>query len=117
MMAVDSGQLRTIALALLGVLALLLLLAAVLKRWRWQGMAATRTLTVAAASHLGPRERLVMVRVRDRELLLGVSAAGIVKLADFPAPDEDAERVSEPGTGTPGADFLSLLQRARGQGS
>ncbi|MEM1437085.1 MAG: flagellar biosynthetic protein FliO [Pseudomonadota bacterium] len=114
MTAVDSESVRTIALALLGIVALLLLLAAGLKRWRWQGMAAANPLTVAAASHLGPRERLVMVRVRDRELLLGVSAAGIVKLADFPAPEDD-DSVERSAGGA--VDFLSLLQRARGQTS
>lgn len=115
-MAGDTEQIRTVALALIGVLALVLVLAALLKRWRLSGPAAgNQGIQVVAANHLGPKERLVLVRVRDRDLLIGVSAAGLVRLGEFAA-EETAEPTAATAAATAAsAGFWRTLQIATGR--
>ena len=115
-MAGDTEQIRTVALALIGVLALVLVLAALLKRWRLAGPAAGgRGLQVIAASHLGPKERLVLVRVRDRDLLIGVSAGGLTRLGEFSAEEDSGapapHAIAQSGAGG----FWRVLQLATGR--
>jgi flagellar protein FliO/FliZ len=115
-MAGETEQIRTVALALLGVLALVLVLAALLKRWRLAGPAAGASgIQVVAASHLGPKERLVLVRVRDRDLLIGVSPGGLARLGEFAA-EEGAPSLPQPSAATAAsAGFWRTLQIATGR--
>ncbi len=50
-------------------------------------LAATRTMHFVRSMPLGQRERIVLVEVGDREMLLGVTAGGINLLADWPVAD------------------------------
>lgn len=80
-------QLGSTALALAFVLALAWLALRGLKRLQQRagGGAATDAPQVLRSTGLGPRERLLVVRYRDREYLLGVTAAAISALDSWPA--------------------------------
>jgi flagellar protein FliO/FliZ len=87
-------QLGSTALALVFVLALAWLALRALKRWQLKtGVAAgADAVQVLASVALSPRERLVTVRWRGREYLLGV-AAGSVQRIDDVAVGEDPPRL------------------------
>ncbi len=86
-------QLGGTALSLVFVLALAWLALRALKRWQTKtGTAAgPNAVQVLASVSLSPRERLVTVRWRGREYLLGV-AAGSVQRIDDVATGEDPPR-------------------------
>lgn len=75
-------QLGSTALALVFVLVLAWLALRLLKRFHERGASVSGgpTLEVLRSVSLGPRERLVLVRWRDQELLLGVTAGGITRI-------------------------------------
>jgi len=75
-------QILKMALALVVVLAVVLVLARLTKGLRGMG-ASTDSIQVIGQMALGARERLLIVRVEDKRLLLGVSAAGISRLHEF----------------------------------
>jgi flagellar protein FliO/FliZ len=87
-------QLGSTALALVFVLALAWLALRALKRWQIKtGTAAgSDAVQVLASVSLSARERLVTVRWRGREYLLGV-AAGSVQRIDDVAAGEDPPRL------------------------
>jgi len=66
-------------------------------------------LSVIAGLSIGMRERLVLVRVGDKQLLLGVTPGRIDKLLEL---DGDARLfVSDPIVGSDGETFADKLQR------
>jgi flagellar protein FliO/FliZ len=87
-------QLGSTALALVFVLALAWLALRALKRWQIKTGAAAGSdaVQVLASVSLSARERLVTVRWRGREYLLGV-AAGSVQRIDDVAAGEDPPRL------------------------
>jgi flagellar protein FliO/FliZ len=66
-----------VALSLLVVLGLVAALAWMLRRLRLAPRASSGSMRIAADIALGPRERLVLLQVGDRQALVGVSNAGI----------------------------------------
>ena len=80
---VTSADVVQWMLALLLVLALFLLLAWTLKKTGGLGFAGKNKLSVLAGLSLGLREKLVLVRVGEKELLLGVSSGRIDKLLEL----------------------------------
>ncbi len=94
------------ALALVVVLAIVLVLARIMKSMRGYGVG-TESLEVTGQLALGARERLLVVRVEDTRLLLGVSAAGITCLHQIG---------SEPTTSDSTGSFAEQLhQQSSGQ--
>ena len=89
-MAIDDLQRMALALAL--VLGLVLLCAALLRRFRGVVPGTTGPqLRVISSTYLGPKERLVVVQVRGQEWVLGVSAQQIAKLGEIdPMPETGA---------------------------
>jgi flagellar protein FliO/FliZ len=88
-----AAQLAGTAAALVGVLVLAWLGLRLLKRLhdRQADAGDAPPLQVLRSVAVGPRERLVVVRWRDRELLLGVTGGGITRL-DPPAVDPSCGR-------------------------
>ncbi|MGE0801598.1 MAG: flagellar biosynthetic protein FliO [Lautropia sp.] len=66
-------------------------------------------LAVAASLSVGPRERIAVVRVEDRWLLVGITAGSINTLAELPGPLQATE-ATKPA-------FAQLLARAAGRGA
>jgi flagellar protein FliO/FliZ len=83
-------QLGSTALALVLVLALAWVMLRALKRWQLKtglGMgAAGDPVQVLHTVALSPRERLVTVRWRGHDYLLGVTAGAVNRIANAPAP-------------------------------
>ncbi|MFD2168161.1 flagellar biosynthetic protein FliO [Thalassotalea euphylliae] len=79
-------------LSLLAVLAMIVVAAMVLKRFQI-GPQATKGMKVVTSLHLGPKERLVVVEVDDKQLLLGVTAHNISILQTLENPLKPAQAI------------------------
>ena len=73
-------------LALLMVLALIVGLGWLLKRLPGSGFRQAEGLKLVASLNVGAKERVVVVEVNGRQLLLGVTAGGIATLHELPEP-------------------------------
>ena len=79
------SQLLELGLGLIAVLAMFVGLTWVLRRLGGSSLRKNSLLSIIAAISIGPRERLILVRVADQHLLLGVSPGNIRKLHDIEA--------------------------------
>ena len=93
-------------LALLMVLALIVVCALVLKRFQ-PGLKNQHGLKVITSMHLSAKERLVVVQVNDKQLLLGVTAHQISVLDTLDQPLKE----NTPIPTELGQSFLSLLKK------
>ncbi|HDX4051976.1 TPA: flagellar type III secretion system protein FliO [Enterobacter soli] len=104
--AVPGSPLLQVSGALFGIIAFILFIAWIAKRFGVAGKtAAGRGLKVSASTTLGPRERVVIVDVEDARLVLGVTASNINVLHKLPPAPVTAEANAE----TP-ADFQSVMK-------
>jgi flagellar protein FliO/FliZ len=118
-----AGGLLRVTVALLVVLAAVLAAAWLARRMRAIGGAgSSASLELLAQLPLGTRERAVLVRVGDRQLLLGVAVGNVRTLHVFePATAAvNAASMAQPGEAGAGADpvhpsFKSLLLKSLGK--
>ncbi|HDR2892389.1 TPA: flagellar type III secretion system protein FliO [Enterobacter asburiae] len=104
--AVPGSPLLQVSGALFGIIAFILVVAWIAKRFGVAGKtAAGRGLKVSASTTLGPRERVVIVDVEDARLVLSVTASNINVLHKLPPAPVTAEANAE----TP-ADFQSVMK-------
>lgn len=75
-----------LVLSLLLVLGIFIFLARIIRRFNGFDKTSAGPLAVLAGISLGSRERLVIVKAGDEQLLLGISPSGIVKLREFDSP-------------------------------
>jgi flagellar protein FliO/FliZ len=68
------------------VIALIVLLAWLAKRMRWQPRSRDGRMEVIAEFAIGGRERILLLRVGDRQALIGLGAGSIVSLQLLDAP-------------------------------
>ncbi|MEQ6887213.1 flagellar biosynthetic protein FliO [Halomonas sp. CS7] len=102
--AVSGGE-SLIGMATLGktaaalglILVIILVAAAVLRRWGLPHQRHGRHLRVVGSAAVGTKERVVIVEVEETWLVLGVGGGQVNKLHDLPAPAEP--RASEPANG------------------
>jgi flagellar protein FliO/FliZ len=80
------GSLMQLSLSLIAIVALILAIGWVLKRFKLAAPRSSGDSAVLDELSVGPRERVVLVRVGDAQVLLGVSAAGIVALTPLSTP-------------------------------
>lgn len=106
-----------VTLALVFVLALVYGAAWLLKRVKTFQRGAQQNLDVLEAVSVGPKERAVLVRVKDRHVLLGVAPGRVNLLVDLgPQPDTHApptDHATPSGSPTPPS-FKTLLKRSMG---
>ncbi|AVY98538.1 MULTISPECIES: flagellar biosynthetic protein FliO [Lelliottia] len=104
--AVPGSPLLQVSGALFGIIAFILIVAWLAKRFGLAGKTAhARGLKVSASTSLGPRERVVIVEVEDARLVLGVTASQITVLHKLPpAPETVPENAESP------ADFQSVMK-------
>ncbi len=103
------------------VIAMLLALLHLLRRMRGAtpGRVRHKVIRVLETQSLGPRQRVVLIQARDRQLLLGLSATEVSLLATFDddpdaaEPGQDTQR--RPVSGTPGKMLQGLLEQIRQQ--
>jgi flagellar protein FliO/FliZ len=96
----------SVIIALLGALLFLL------RRAQSRGLPGVpqRRIRILEAASVAPRQKLVLLRVKDQEILLGVSAQQITTLATFAA-DTDESTASAPKAAGSGDALGPLAQR------
>lgn len=107
-----------VTVALVVVLAMVYGAAWVLRRLKTFHRGARQNLDVLEAVSVGPKERVVLLRVKDKQVLLGVAAGRVNMLLDL-GPQADEPKAPSGGatdsnnpTATP--NFKSLLKRSMG---
>jgi flagellar protein FliO/FliZ len=80
-----SGGALEVILALLLVVGLIALLAWAARRMRRFGIGGGQRIQVLSDQAVGPKERCVLVRVGDTDILIGVAAGEVRALHVFPA--------------------------------
>ncbi|MFJ2983922.1 MULTISPECIES: flagellar biosynthetic protein FliO [unclassified Pseudomonas] len=93
---VGLGLLGKTALALGLVMACVLLCGWLVSRLGARASAPDKVVQVVASTRLGQREKVVVVEVRGRWLVLGVTAQHVACLSDVEAPQASAEVTAEP---------------------
>jgi len=115
------GSLTQLTLSLAAIVVLILAIGWILKRFRLAAPRGSADIAVLDELRLSPRERVVLIRIGDAQVLLGIGAGGMVPLTPLaasivlqtaaPAP-AFAERMRElmrrtgglpPGGSSPGA--------------
>ncbi len=113
-----GGGMLEVTLALLLVVGVIAGLAWLFKRTRGFGVGAQGRIQVLGDKALGPKERCVLVRIGDTDILIGVAANSVNALHVFPA---GANTDAPPApAGTPSASglpptFKDLLLRSLGK--
>jgi flagellar protein FliO/FliZ len=107
------GGLAQVTLALLLVLVAVFAVAWVVKRMRGFGNRVGSAVDVLADIPLGQKERAVLLKVGDTQLLLGVAPGRVNTLHVLPVPLE----LNKPPAGPDGRrpDFKSILMRSLGK--
>ncbi|MFJ4344787.1 flagellar biosynthetic protein FliO [Pseudomonas sp. NPDC089401] len=109
---VGLGVLGKTALALGVVMACVLLFGWLASRIGARPSSAARLVQVVASTRVGQREKVVVVDVQGRRLVLGVTAQQVTCLSDLEAPAADPQAVVE----TAGRGFAQRLVEALKQG-
>ena len=108
------GGTLDVTLALLLIVGLIVLLAWGLKRMRRFGVGANDRIQVLGDRAVGPKERCVLVRVGDTDILVGVAPGAVNTLHVFPAGANTAAPPAEPAK-NPLPNFKDLLLRSLGR--
>jgi len=80
------GSLTQLTLSLIAIVALIFAISWALKRLKLAGPRGTGEIAVLDELSVGPRERIVLVRVGESQVLVGVGASGVVPLTPLAAP-------------------------------
>ncbi len=84
--ALAAGGLMQLTLSLICVVGLIFVITWLVKRLNLATPRNSRAMAVLDELPLSPRERLVLVRVGDAQVLLGVGSNGLTALTPLPAP-------------------------------
>ncbi len=80
------GSLAQLTLSLLAIVALIFAISWALKRFKMAGAARSRGDRGARRTQRGPRERIVLLRVGESQVLVGIGAGGVVALTPLATP-------------------------------
>jgi flagellar protein FliO/FliZ len=80
------GSLAQLTLSLIAIVALILAISWALKRLKLAGPRGSGEIAVLDELSVGPRERIVLVRVGEAQVLVGVGAGGVVPLTPLAVP-------------------------------
>lgn len=80
------GSLTQLTLSLIAIVALILAISWALKRLKLAGPRGSGEIAVLDELSVGPRERIVLVRVGESQVLVGVGASGLVPLTPLTTP-------------------------------
>lgn len=104
-----TGALAQLALSLAVVVALIVALAWLARRLRIAPAGGEGALRVLAQLPVGPRERVLLLAVGDRQALVGVSSAGVTSLALLDARVEAVARPAAPAGEPPLAERVRAM--------
>jgi flagellar protein FliO/FliZ len=79
------GSLTQLTLSLVAIVALILAIGWILKRFRLAAPRGSADIAVLDELKVGPRERVVLIRVGNAQVLLGIGAGGVVPLTPLAA--------------------------------
>jgi flagellar protein FliO/FliZ len=88
------SSLAQLTLSLIAIVALIIAISWILKRLKIAGPRGRGDIAVLDQLALGPRDRILLIRVGDAQVLVGVGAGGVVGLTPLAAP------ITTAGTGT-----------------
>ena len=80
------GSLTQLTLSLIAIVLLILAISWALKRLKLAGPRGGGQIAVIDELSLGPRDRVVLIRVGDAQVLVGVGASGLVPLTPLSVP-------------------------------
>jgi flagellar protein FliO/FliZ len=80
------GSLAQLTLSLIAIVALILAIGWVLKRFKLSAPRGSVDSEILDQLSVGPRERVLLIRIGGAQVLLGVGAAGVVALTPLSAP-------------------------------
>ncbi len=80
------GSLTQLTLSLVAIVALIFVISWALKRLRLAGPRGSGEIAVLDELSIGPRDRIMLVRVGESQVLVGIGASGIVPLTPLNAP-------------------------------
>jgi flagellar protein FliO/FliZ len=80
------GSLAQLTLSLIAIVALILAIGWVLKRFRLNAPRCSVDSEILDQLSVGPRERVLLLRIGEAQVLLGVGASGIVALTPLSTP-------------------------------
>jgi flagellar protein FliO/FliZ len=80
------SSLAQLTLSLLAIVALIVALSWALKRFKLAAPRGSGAIAVLDELSVGPRDRIVLIRVGESQVLVGISAAGMVPLTPLAAP-------------------------------
>jgi flagellar protein FliO/FliZ len=110
-----GGGLAEVTFALIAIVALIAGLAWLMKRMRGFGTGGTRRIQVLADQTLGVKERCVLVRVGDTDILVGVAAGSVTTLHVFAQGANTEAPAAPPADGPKAPNFKDLLLRSLGK--
>jgi flagellar protein FliO/FliZ len=112
-----AGGVLEITIALLVVLAAIFGFAWLARRARVLAGGARGRIDVVAELSVGVKERVLLVRVRDVEILLGVAPGRVATLHSFPTINTEAElqESATPGSSPSAPSFAELLRKSLGR--
>ena len=111
-----AGGTLEVTLALLLVVGLIALLAWAARRMRGFGIGGVRDrIQVLSDRAVGPKERCLLVRVGETDILLGVAAGSVRTLHIFPAGASTEAPPAAPESGPKLPNFKDLLMRSLGK--
>ena len=84
--SLSVGSLAQLTLSLIAIVALIFAVGWVLKRFRLAGPRGRGQIAVIDELSLSPRERIMLIRVGDSQLLVGVGSGGVVGLTPLATP-------------------------------
>jgi flagellar protein FliO/FliZ len=80
------GSLTQLTLSLAAIVALILAISWALKRFKLAGPRGRGEIAVVDELAVGPRERIMLIRVGESHVLVGVGTAGVVSLTPLATP-------------------------------
>jgi flagellar protein FliO/FliZ len=80
------ASLTQLTVSLIAIVALILAISWALKRLRLAGPRGSGEIVVLDELSVGPRDRIVLVRVGESQLLVGIGASGLVPLTPLATP-------------------------------
>jgi flagellar protein FliO/FliZ len=110
---VSAASVAQLALSLAAIIALILAVSWALKRLKLVTVRGRGEMAVIDQLSLGPRERIVLIRVGESQVLVGVGAGGVVGLTPLATPIA----VKTPADAAPFADRLREFMQRPGRGS
>lgn len=82
----SAGYIGQLVSSLVAIVALIFAIGWILKRWRLTGPRRRGIISVVDAMTLGPKERIVLLRIGESQVLIGIGAGGVVGLTPLSAP-------------------------------